>query len=89
MILYAIAGIPVLIYYKHRKPLFYHDMKPKMAEEYAVSHNDPYITQSICTNYDAIPQVKFCRHCGVELAPDAIFCPKCGTKVVEVPQEAE
>ncbi len=43
----------------------------------------------IRNDIDDIPQVRFCRHCGKELAPDAIFCPKCGTKVVEVPQKAE
>ncbi|MBR0179638.1 MAG: zinc ribbon domain-containing protein, partial [Firmicutes bacterium] len=30
----------------------------------------------------------FCRHCGVEIAPDAEFCHRCGTKVIHV-QQAE
>ncbi|MBQ6536569.1 MAG: zinc-ribbon domain-containing protein [Firmicutes bacterium] len=31
-----------------------------------------------------MPPIRFCRHCGVKIAPDAEFCHRCGTKVVHV-----
>ncbi len=33
-----------------------------------------------------ILQARFCRHCGVEIAPNAEFCHRCGTKVIHVEQ---
>jgi len=31
-----------------------------------------------------IPEVKFCRYCGAENKPDAVYCESCGREIEEV-----
>lgn len=31
--------------------------------------------------------VRFCRECGRKLPPESLFCPECGTKVIEIPAQ--
>ncbi|MBR5430622.1 MAG: zinc ribbon domain-containing protein [Firmicutes bacterium] len=88
-LLFGLAfGIPTLIYYKRRKPLFYPDMQPPVKEEFIVSYVDPALTKETeSKRTKAMPLARFCRHCGRELEYDAMFCPRCGTKVVHVGPE--
>ncbi len=33
-------------------------------------------------------KTKFCKHCGQEIAEDAVICPKCGRQVEQIEQQA-
>ena len=86
-LLFGLAfGIPTLIYYKRRKPLFFPDMQPPVKEEFIYSYVDPDLEETESNKTKVMSRARFCRHCGVEIAPDAEFCHRCGTKVVHIEQ---
>lgn len=60
------------------------------SEEQETSFKEQCIIQCVDESREKVlknnPPIRFCRHCGVEIAPDAEFCHRCGTKVIHVKQ---
>ena len=70
--------LPVSIYYKKRRPLFF----PATADNFV----NPQSTNAGKDNSQyakSLPQVRYCRKCGYKLLDNSDFCSKCGVPVVK------
>lgn len=76
MLLYA---IPVGIYYKKRKPLFFPNMTASSEEI------EPQLSgyEAATQVEKPIPPAAYCRKCGNKLLPESDFCSKCGTPIIK------
>lgn len=75
-LLYA---IPIGIYYKKRKPLFFPDMTEALEEP------EPRLSgyEAASQRGASVPPIMYCRKCGNKLLPESDFCSKCGAPIIK------